>query len=66
MNYPKIIIVEKYNREIKESFWKLKILLEKGGEWKDFNHLKFQSWLIAEEFKKGIAKINLKEFGSVS
>ena len=50
--YPKIIVVEKYDKDSNKSIWKLLILHKKGGKWVDFTSIKFNSWLHAIDTDK--------------
>ncbi len=52
--YPKIIVVEKYDKDSNKSIWKLLILHKKGGKWVDFTSIKFNSWLKANAYKENI------------
>lgn len=52
--YPKIIVVEKYDKDSNKSIWELLILHKKGGKWVDFTSIKFNSWLKANAYKENI------------
>ncbi|MFZ2600299.1 MAG: hypothetical protein WAX06_00035 [Lactococcus lactis] len=52
--YPKIIVVEKYDKDSNKSIWKLLIIHKKGGKWVDFTSIKFNSWLKANAYKENI------------
>jgi hypothetical protein len=52
--YPKIIVVEKYDKDSNKSIWKLLIFHKKGGKWVDFTSIKFNSWLKANAYKENI------------
>ncbi|MGO2228366.1 MAG: hypothetical protein ACTH4I_05705 [Lactococcus cremoris] len=41
--YPKIIVVEKYDKDSNKSIWKLLILHKKGGKWVDFTSIGLMS-----------------------
>ena len=50
--YPKIIVVEKYDKDSNKSIWKLLTLRKRGGKWVDFTSITFNSWLEANAFVK--------------
>ncbi|MCM6845428.1 hypothetical protein NE298_01400 [Lactococcus lactis] len=52
--YPKIIVVEKYDKDNDKSTWKLLILHKKGGKWVYFTSIEFNSWLKANAYKENI------------
>lgn len=57
MTYPKFIVVEVYQRKIKKSHWKLKILEGKGKMWEDFTHLRYNNWMDANYYLQTLKEI---------
>ena len=57
MTYPKFIVVEVYQRKIKRSYWKLKILEGKGKRWEDFTHLRYNNWMDANYYLQTLKEI---------
>lgn len=57
MTYPKFIVVEVYQRKIKKSYWKLKILEDKSKGWKDFTHLRYNNWMDANYYLRTLKEI---------
>lgn len=57
MTYPKFIVVEVYQRKIKKSYWKLKILESKGKVWEDFTHLRYNNWMDANYYLQTLKEI---------
>ncbi len=56
MTYPKFIVVEVYQRKIKKSYWKLKILEDKSKRWEDFTHLRYNNWMDANYYIANIKR----------
>ena len=57
MTYPKFIVVEVYQRKIKKSYWKLKVLGGKGKVWEDFTHLHYNNWMDANYYLQTLKEI---------
>lgn len=57
MTYPKFIVVEVYQRKIKKSYWKLKIIESKGKGWEDFTHLRYNNWMDANYYLQTLKEI---------
>ena len=57
MTYPKFIVVEVYQRKIKKSYWKLKVLEEKDNKWEDFTHLRYNNWMDANYYLQTLKEI---------
>ncbi|AIX12575.1 hypothetical protein WRP3_072 [Lactococcus phage WRP3] len=57
MTYPKFIVVEVYQRTIKKSYWKLKILEGKGKRWEDFTYLRYNNWMDANYYLQTLKEI---------
>lgn len=57
MTYPKFIVVEVYQRKIKKSYWKLKVLEDKSKMWEDFAHLRYDNWMDANYYLQTLKEI---------
>lgn len=57
MTYPKFIVVEVYQRKIKKSYWKLKVLEGKSRVWEDFTHLHYNNWMDANYYLQTLKEI---------